>query len=115
MYLSTFDDEELIDTEQMILKSLFVLAFITPREDTNTKIRYHTKRTELENIRYNASLSKYSFLTMINPIGYNLVTKNLSKPSHRLGLNHDFLFVEANILYEYMQVVNVISSTFALN
>lgn len=115
MYLSTFTEEELIDTPNLVVKSLYILAFITPREDTNIRIRYHSDKVILEKIRYNPIFSKYTFLSMVNPTGYNLVAKQLPKPQHRNSIEEDFLFVESESLHEYLQMVDVLSATIALN
>lgn len=115
MYISTFQEEEIIDTSNLILKSLYIIAFITPKEDTNLRINHHPLKHSLSQIRYNENVSNYTILSLVNPIGYNLVTKNLPKPQHRNSIEEDFLMVEAETLHEYLQLVNVISSTLALN
>jgi len=118
MYLSTFKDEEIRDTTNLVIRSLFILAFISPREDTNSKIENTPDsfiRGNLEAIRYNPIVSKYSFFSLINPLGYNLISKNLVEPEKRLGVEEDFLMVETDTLHKYFQVVDVISNTIALN
>jgi hypothetical protein len=115
MLITSFDEEGILDQSNLVLKSLTVLAFICPNEDTNTKIRYHRYREELEKLRYNEVLSKYIFLSLVNPQGYTLVTKNLPRISDRQGIEIDFLFVEEASLYEYLQIVNVFSNTCSLN
>lgn len=115
MYLSTFVDEKLIDTPNLVIKCLFIVVFITPTELTNHKIQESPYRDELEQIRYNPIVSKYAFLSLINPAGWNFITKNLPKPENRKGLEEDFLMVESNTLNYYFQIVNVFSNTIALN
>lgn len=115
MYLSTFNDEKIVDTPNLVVKSLFILAFITPTALTNVKIQESPYRDELEQVRYNSIVSKYAFLSLINPLGWDLITKNLPKPDKRQGLEEDFLMIESNTLHHYFQIVNVISNTIALN
>lgn len=115
MYLSTFVEENINSPAEMIIKSLFILAFITPKDDTNLKIKYSDYRSELEQIRYNSIVSKYCILSIVNPNGWNLITKNLPEPNKRKGLEEDFLMVEMETLYNYFQIVNVISNTISLN
>lgn len=115
MYLSTFKEEQITDTANLVIKSLFILAFISPTESTNEKIQQHIYREDLERIRYNHIVSKYAFLSLINPAGWNLITKNLPKPPQRQGVEEDFLLVETNTLHNYFQIVNIISNTIALN
>lgn len=115
MLITTFREEGVLDELNLILKSLAILTFICPREDTNTKIRYHENRTELERMRYNPFLSKYVFISLINPIGYTLVTKNLVRPSDRQSIEIDYTLVEENSLHDYLQIVEVIASTYSMN
>lgn len=115
MYLSTFKEEEIINQSDLILKSLFILAFLTPNEDTNTRIRFSEDRKFLESVRYSPALSKYTFISMVNPPGYNLVAKNLPDPRHRQAIEEDFFFIEEHTLHEYLKLINVISATFGLN
>lgn len=115
MYLSTFENEELEHSSNLIVKSLFLLAFISPTEDTNTQIRFHINREQLESLRYHSILSRYTILSLINPIGYTFVTKQLPNPHKRKGLNEDFNVIDTNILFDYFQCVDILSATIALN
>jgi hypothetical protein len=51
MYLSTFKEEQITDTANLVIKSLFILAFISPTESTNEKIQQHIYREDLERIQ----------------------------------------------------------------
>lgn len=115
MLITTFADEGVLDEANLILKALNILTFICPREDTNTRIRYHENRHSLERMRYNEFLSKYVFVSFINPIGYTMVSKNLPRPSDRRSIDIDYTFVEENSLYDYLCIVNVISGTYSMN
>lgn len=115
MLITTFNEEGVINPTDLILKSLSILAFLCPSEDTNTKIQYHENRYELERLRYNETLSKFVFICLVNPPGYTMVTKNHCRPQDRKSINEDFLLVEEHSLYEYLQVVKVISNTYSMN
>ncbi len=115
MYLSTFKTENINDEQNLIIKSLFILVFISPTELTNNKIKYHQYKEELESIRYNTIVAKYSFLSLVNPPGWNYIAKSLPEPENRRSLQKDFLLVEMNILHEYVKIVNVMSNTIGLN
>lgn len=115
MLITTFNEEGVINPNNLIIKSLSILAFLCPFEDTNTRIRYHENRTVLEKMRYNEILSKFVFISLINPVGYTMVTKNHCRPMDRKTIEEDFLFVEEQSLYDYLQVVAVISNTYSMN
>lgn len=115
MLITSFNEEGLLDETNLVLKSLAILTFICPRLDTNTRIRYHENRAELERMRYNPFLSKYVFVSLINPIGYTLVTKNLPRPADRQSIEIDYTLVEENSFYDYLQIVDVIAGTYSMN
>ena len=115
MYLSTFKAENIKEEENLVIKSLFIIVFITPTELTNEKIKHHIFKEELELIRYNPIVSKYSFLSLVNPSGWNFISKSLPEPLNRQGIEKDFLMIETNVLHNYLRIVNVLSTTIALN
>jgi len=115
MYLSTFKEEAIVQESELIIKSLFILTFISPNKLTNYYIEHSPYKNELEQIRYNKIVSKYSFLSLVNPQGWNLISKNLPEPNKRNGIQEDFLMVETNTLHNYLRIVDIISSTIALN
>jgi hypothetical protein len=115
MLITSFNEEGVLDETNLVLKSLSILTFICPREDTNTRIRYHENRHSLERMRYNEFLSKYVFVSMVNPIGYTLVAKNLPRPSDRQSIEIDYTLVEEDSFYDYLQMVNVIAGTYSMN
>jgi len=115
MLITTFKEEGVLDEMNLILKSLNILSFMCPKEDTNIRIKYHKNRAELERMRYNPFLSKYVFVSLINPIGYTLITKNLPRPSDRQSVEIDYTLVEENSFYDYLQIINVLASTYSMN
>lgn len=115
MLITTFNEEGVINPNNLIIKSLSILAFLCPFTDTTTRIRYHENRIALEKMRYNEVLSKFVFISLINPVGYTMVTKNHCRPSDRQGIQIDFLFIEEQSLYDYLQVVAVFSNTYSMN
>lgn len=115
MLITSFKEEGILDETNLILKALALLTFICPREDTNTRIRYHKDRRILEGLRYNPFLSKYVFISLINPIGYTLLSKNLCRPTDRKSIEEDYTIIEESSLYEYLQIVNICSDTYSMN
>lgn len=115
MYISNFVEEEILESNNLVLSSLFILVFVFPSSTTYLDVQGHRQKEVLSGMLKNENLKDYFFLSLVNPIGFNFVTKNLPQPHLRSGINNDFLLVDTNELYDFMQVINVMSSTFALN
>lgn len=115
MLITSFTEEGVLDETNLVLKALNILTFICPKEDTNIRIRYHENRHQLERLRYNEFLSKYVFVSMVNPIGYTMVSKNLPRPTDRQSIDVDYTLVEEDSFYDYLQIVNVLAGTYSMN
>lgn len=115
MYLSTFKDEAIVDPINLVIKSLFILVFITHKTDTDARINTHPNRELLKSFKNNAYINGYTYMSLVNPSGFTLVSKFLPKPLNRRPIEEDFLFVETESLYDYLQTVDSISATIALN
>jgi hypothetical protein len=114
MYISTFKEENINDSS-LPIKSLFILAFLQPHQNTDYLIGTSIYRKRLLAYRNSDFLNNYVFISLNIIETYNLITKNLVEPINRKALNNDFNVVDSDDLYEYFRSIHVISNIVSLN
>ena len=113
--ISTFSEEGIGEEKELIVKCLYVLAFINHNNHTFHRLQYHPALFKYVTQGKSSILYKYLFMSLVNPPGYNLIAKQLPRPFDRRSLQEDFMVIEESVLYDYIEAHNVISSTYSLN
>lgn len=115
MYYTTFQQEELPNPPDLIIKALFVLVIKWDMIDTYKNLMLHPEFDRLLHL-YNILYShNYLYIASINPVEYTLISKQLVNPINREGLDKDFNKVDTDLLLTYLQNVNILSTMISLN
>lgn len=115
MYLTTFKQEALPNPHELIIKSLFVLVIKWDMPNTYTNLRLSYDSDRLIYLYNMLKDSNHLYITMVNPVEYTLIAKQIVKPVNRQGIDEDFDKVDTNLLLAYLHNLNILSTTVSLN
>jgi len=115
MNLTTFKSEKIINQQDLIIKSLFILVFTSEAINTNKILKLSRESDRLLYLHSMLKPSNHLFVSVINPVEYTFISKQLVQPKNREGIDEDFDKVDTNLLLEYLQSLNAMSFTIALN
>lgn len=115
MTVTTFQQENLVNPTDLIMKSLFVLVFKSDNITTYLRLKIHYDADRLLYLHGALKDSNHLFISLINPVEYTFVAKRLVQPVNREGVDKDFDKVDTNVLLHYLTSLNIVSTTLALN
>jgi len=115
MHLTTFQQEELPNPQDLIVKSLFVLVMKWDMYNTYANLRLHPDSDRLIYLYNMLQPHTYFYISSINPVEYTLIAKQLVNPKDREGLERDFNKVDTDLMLAYLHNLNILSTMISLN
>ena len=115
MNLTTFQQEDLPNSQDLIIKSLFILVIKWDMYNTYMNMMLHPEADRLMYLYNVLKPVNHLYISMINPVEYTFIAKNLVQPHNRAGLDKDFNTVDTDLFLAYLHNLNILSTTISVN
>lgn len=115
MKVTTFQQEGIYNDPALIIKSLFILTFKVEHPSIQYLLSSHPYAEQLTYLYNKLYDTNYLYFSVVNPVEYTFVAKQLVKPHNRLGLDKDFDKVDTDLLLLYLQAHILMPTSISLN